>query len=196
MNLEIFLLEKKKQKKQKQKQKQKNKTKTEKTKIKKKIVYNNAINLYNTLLTIFFNQNNHIRYRGKEDIDKKFDPSNLLIADYRFNVLKKKGKEKSKSQPEETIAERVKLRRQEADDEYLSDMPPVEGDQEEVKEGKGLKFLTPNKLLTRLLIFLAQIKAGNNSCKLKSEIIRQMLYFLYQHNKITKNVYNNLLKSL
>ena len=49
---------------------------------------------------------------------------------------------------------------------YLSDMPPLEGD-EEVKEGKGLKMLTPNKLLTRLPILLAQIKAGNNSYKLK-----------------------------
>ena len=49
---------------------------------------------------------------------------------------------------------------------YLSDMPPLEGD-EEVKEGKGLKILTPNKLLTRLPILLAQIKAGNNSYRLK-----------------------------
>ena len=49
---------------------------------------------------------------------------------------------------------------------YLSDMPSLEGD-EEVKEGKGLKILTPNKLLTRLPILLAQIKAGNNSYKLK-----------------------------
>ena len=49
---------------------------------------------------------------------------------------------------------------------YLSDMPPLEGD-EEVKEGKGLKILTPNKLLTRLPILLDQIKAVNNSYKLK-----------------------------
>ena len=34
-------------------------------------------------------------------------------------------------------------------------------------EETGLKTLTPNKLLTRHLILLAQIKAGNNSCKLK-----------------------------
>ena len=34
---------------------------------------------------------------------------------------------------------------------------------------------TPNKLLTRLPILLAQIKAGKNSCKLKNET-RQMLY--------------------
>ena len=64
-------------------------------------------------------------------------------------------------------------------------MPSLEGDEEEVKEEKGLKILTPNKLLTRLPILLAQIKAGNNSYKLKNEI-RQILYLLYQHNKITK----------
>ena len=74
-------------------------------------------------------------------------------------------------------------------------MPPPKGDEEEVKEEKGLEILTPNKLLTRLPILLAQIKAGNNSNKLKNEL-RQILYLLYQHHKITKKVYNNLIKSL
>ena len=74
-------------------------------------------------------------------------------------------------------------------------MPPLEGDPEEVKEGKGLKILTPNKLLTRFSVLLAQVKAGNNSHKLKNER-RQVLYLLYQHNKITKKVYNNLIKSI
>ena len=74
-------------------------------------------------------------------------------------------------------------------------MPPLEGDKEEVKEGKWLRFLTPNKLLTRYPILLPQIKAGNNSYKLKNEI-RQILYLLYQDNKITKKFYNNLIKSL
>ena len=53
-------------------------------------------------------------------------------------------------------------------DEFI-DLPnilPLEGE-EEVKEGKGLKVLTPNKLWTRFSILLAQIKAGNNSYKLK-----------------------------
>ena len=50
----------------------------------------------------------------------------------------------------------------------LSDMPPIERD-EEVKEVRGLKFVSPNKLLTRLPILLAQIKAENNSNKLKSK---------------------------
>ena len=76
---------------------------------------------------------------------------------------------------------------------YHNHILPTESD-EEVKEGKGLKVLTPNKLLTRPIL-LEQIKAGNNSYKLKNEI-RKILYLLYQHNKITKRVYNNLIKSL
>ena len=34
------------------------------------------------------------------------------------------------------------------------------------KSGKGLKILTPNQMLSRLPITLAQLKAGNNSKKL------------------------------
>ena len=73
-------------------------------------------------------------------------------------------------------------------------MPGLEGD-EEVKEGKGSKNLTPKKLLTRLPILLAQIKAWKNSYKLKNEI-KEILYILYLNNKINKNVHNNLIKSL
>ena len=73
-------------------------------------------------------------------------------------------------------------------------MPPLEED-EKVTEGKGLKISTPNKLLTRLPILLGQIKTGNDSCKLNNEI-RQILYLLYQHNKITKNVFSNFIESL
>ena len=60
----------------------------------------------------------------------------------------------------------------------LSDMPRLAGD-EKVKEGKRLKSLTPNKLLTRLAMLLAQIKARNNSYQLKNES-RQILYLWYQ----------------
>ena len=80
-------------------------------------------------------------------------------------------------------------------DEAESDMPPLEVDEEEVKVGKGLKILTPNKSLTRLSILLAKIKTGNNSYKLKNEI-RQILCLLYQHNNVTKKFYNNLIKLL
>ena len=48
--------------------------------------------------------------------------------------------------------------------------------------GIGLKILTPNQMLSRLSITLAQLKAGNNSEKLKNEI-RQLLYSLYRSKK-------------
>ena len=60
---------------------------------------------------------------------------------------------------------------------------------------KRMKKLTRNKLFTRVPVLSAEIKAGNNSYKLKNEI-RTILYLLYQHNKITKEVYNNFMKSL
>ena len=60
------------------------------------------------------------------------------------------------------------------------------------QEGKGLKILTPNQMLSRLPIALAQLKAGNNSERLKNEI-RQLLYSLYRSENMTKQVYNNLL---
>ena len=76
----------------------------------------------------------------------------------------------------------------------LSEMLSLEGDEKEVKEEKRLKILTPNNLLTRFPILLAQIKAGNNSYKLEKEI-REILYLLYQHKEITNKVCNNLINS-
>ena len=63
------------------------------------------------------------------------------------------------------------------------------------QEGKGLKTLTPNEMLKRLRIALAQIKAGNNSESLLNEI-RQIAYSLYRSKEITKKVYNNIIKSI
>ena len=181
-----------------------------KTKVKKKTVSNNTKKLYNKLLSIYYDDYNDITDEEKEKMGEKYNPKNILLKGQRF--IESKKEEKSKSQPEESIAERVKLRRQKAydkdlfdtssfstDDDFdenndIPDIPPLEGDEEEVKKGKGLK-ITPNKLLIRLPILLAQIKAGNNSYNSKNEI-RRILYLLYQHNKISKKVYNNLIKSL
>ena len=55
-------------------------------------------------------------------------------------------------------------------------------------KGQGIKILTPNQMLSRLPINLAQLNAGNNSEKLKKEI-RQLLYFLYRSKKLTKQLY-------
>ena len=60
------------------------------------------------------------------------------------------------------------------------------------QSGTGLKILTPNQMLSRLPVTLSQLKAGNNSEKLKNEI-RQLLYSLYRTKNMTKQVYNNLI---
>ena len=60
------------------------------------------------------------------------------------------------------------------------------------QQGQGLKILTPNQMLSRLPISLAQLKAGNSSEKLKNEI-RQLLYSLYRSKKLTKNIYKSLI---
>ena len=90
-------------------------------------------------------------------------------------MLPLEGDEEIKLEPKETIAERVKVNPK----KY---------------EGTGLKTFTLNKLLIRLLILLAEIKAENNLYKLKNEI-RQILYLLSQDNEITKKVCNKF-KSL
>ena len=59
------------------------------------------------------------------------------------------------------------------------------------KSVKGLKILTSNQMLSRLPITLAQLKAGNNSEKLKNEI-RQLLYS-YRSKEPTKQLYKSLI---
>ena len=111
---------------------------TVKTQMKKEIVHKNSINLYNKLLNIYFNECNSIK-NGKNKILLKnmILVIYLMFNGYRFDS-KKEDKEKSNSQPKETIMK------------GLNYMPPREDDKREVKEGKGFKILTPNKLLTRL----------------------------------------------
>ena len=59
------------------------------------------------------------------------------------------------------------------------------------QQGHGLEILTPDQMLSRLPITLAQLKAGNNSEKLKNEI-RQLLYSLYRSKKLTKQLCKTL----
>ena len=47
-------------------------------------------------------------------------------------------------------------------------------------------------MLNRLPIALAQLQAGNNSNKLKNEII-QLLYSLYRSKHMTKHIYKSLI---
>ena len=63
------------------------------------------------------------------------------------------------------------------------------------RKGKGIKILTPEQMLQRLPIALAQVKTGNTSENLLNEI-RQIIYSLYRAKEITKKVYNNIMNSI
>ena len=84
------------------------------------------------------------------------------------------------------------MRRQKADDKKdetgdeqsdTTDMSKLESEESAKYKTKtkeqGIKILTPQQMLSRLTISLAQLKVGNNSGKLKNEI-RQLLYSLYR----------------
>ena len=126
----------------------------------------------------------------------------------------------SEEKYEESIAERVKTRRDTQrtfapssppkkdysaeTDEYLKYMEEQEKDRKNFSDeydsngwssGSDLKILTNKQMLNRLPILLAQIQAENNSKKLKNEI-RQILYSLYRSKVLTKTVYNDLIKSI
>ena len=63
------------------------------------------------------------------------------------------------------------------------------------QSAKGLKILTPQKMLSSLPISLAQLKAGNNSQKLKNEV-RQLLYSLCRSKKLSKTIYEHLINAI
>ena len=154
----------------------------------RKVVFNTALELYNQLLNIYKTQNDQLTKAQKKRIKVQNVPIGLYLENLSTDLYLDeddlppmpalKGDENVELEPEETTAQRIKL-----------------NSRKRKATRTGLKVLTPNKLLTRLPILLAQIKAGNNSYKLKSEI-RQILYLLSQHNKIPKKICNNLIKSL
>ena len=101
--------------------------------------------------------------------------------------------EKTSESPYETIKdinERLDVMK-----EMMGDEKQKTSESESEKKGKGLKIMTPNQLLTRLPILLAQKKAGNNSQKLNNEI-RQIIYSLYSSKNLSKAIYNYLMNSI
>ena len=57
---------------------------------------------------------------------------------------------------------------------------------------KRLKILTPDQMLSRLPITLAQLNAANSSEKFKNEI-RQLSYSLYRSKELTKQIYKSFI---
>ena len=90
-----------------------------------------------------------------------------------------------------------KMSKEEIEDEKPDKIPKIVeeiiifNNENKKQQGLGLKILTPDQVLNRIPITLAQLKAGYNSEKLKNEI-RQLLYSLYRSKKLTKQLYKSL----
>ena len=85
------------------------------------------------------------------------------------------------------IEEMSEERKIEKPDKILKTVREILQFNKEKQEGQGIKIPTPNQMLSKLPISLAQLEAGNNSNKLKNEI-RQLLYSLYHSKNMTKQV--------
>ena len=128
-------------------------------------------------------------------------PSDMLKNLYQINDKEKKNKlvnvinsglKDLKEEIKEMSEEEIKI---EKPDKIIKIVEEILRFNKQKQEGKGIKILTPNQMLSRLPISLAQLEAGNNSEKIKNEI-RQLLYSLYRSKNITKQVYNNLMKPI
>ena len=123
-----------------------------------------------------------LRKKLFETKDKKKNSGLVEEIKNRWSNLKdetkKMSKEKTKNEKPHQILETLK--------EILDFNKEIQKQQ-----GSALNILTPNQMLCRLPISLAQLKAGNNSEKLKNEI-RQILYSLYRSKKLTKQLNKSL----
>ena len=113
-------------------------------------------------------------YNGRNKIIKLFESKDITAFMYAYDA-KSDGVEESEQKFDKSIGERVKLRRQKADDKTdemsngqldTTDMPDLEteefAEQRRKHKGQGLKILTPKQMLSKLPICLAQLRAGNN----------------------------------
>ena len=100
----------------------------------------------------------------------------------------------------EVFEEKSDREKQESDEQpdttNMSELESEESAEQNKKQrGAGLKTLTPDQMLSRLPITLAQLKVEYNSEKLINET-RQLLYSLYRSKKLTNTIYNNLINAI
>ena len=135
-------------------------------------------------------------------IIKLFVSKDISPSMYAYDA-KSDGVKESEQKFDKSIGERVKLRRQKADDKTdetgdeeidTTDMHDLETE-ESAEQRRKHKGHGTQQMLSRLPISLAQLKAGNNSKKLTNEI-RQLLYFLYTSKKLSKTIYKNLMNTI
>ena len=93
-------------------------------------MYDAASDLYNELLWIYFDEYYDLLDATRSKMDSKYNPINVTLDEYDYKEWYKEGSDDS------TVKD---------DEEESYDLPQLKSD-EEVKERKGLKILTSNKL--------------------------------------------------
>ena len=132
----------------------------------------------------------HFNFQSQSDMLKNLDQINDKEKNNKLVNVINSGLKDLKEEIKKMSEEERKI---EKPDEIVKIVREILKFNKQNQEGKGIKILTPNQMLSRLPITLAQLKAGNNSEKLKNEI-RQLLYSLYRSKNMIKQVYNNLIK--
>ena len=160
--------------------------------------------IYAPLIRRYFRENSLIKIMKKlkkyEENSEKLKMYNNLMV--HLNIGLERIENGIKSMSEDKVEEKQHL-------DYLKnlvtaivdagqkyDMPDLETEEEAEKRQRGqeLKILTLRHMITRLPILLAQLKAENNSRKLKNEI-RQIVYSLYRSKNLSKTIYNHLIST-
>ena len=158
----------------------------ERTKLRRQrlnITEKNKKNINNKLFKEYFNYSNpDTMIKRLKDVGDEKNKNMVESINKKLNKMKKIIKNVPKD----------KVSRVEENEKIIDIVERILELNSEKQLGLGLKILTPNQMLSRLPITLAQLKAGNNSEKLKNEI-RQLLYSLYRSKKLTKQLYKSLI---
>ena len=131
----------------------------------------------------------HFNFAGPTDVAKKLfkakdkKENNELVEPIKVKWIDLKDEIKKMSKDEKQIEQPDKIL--EIVEEII-----IFNRENRKQQDSGLKILTPNQMLSRLSITLAQLKAGINSENLKN-LVRKLLYSLYR-SKRTKQLYKSL----
>ena len=131
----------------------------------------------------------HIKFKRPSDMLKSVYKTNDKKNNSKLVNIIKSGLSDLKNKTEDMSEEEKEI---EKPGEKIDIVKEILKFNKQNQQGQGLKMLTSDQMLSRLPISLAQLKAGNNSKKLKNEI-RQLLYFLYRSKRLTKQLYKSLI---
>ena len=131
---------------------------------------------------------NCFKYSSPSNMCNQLSETNGAVNEVRVDLIKKtltKMKNIVKNRPEDDLL------KTEENEKIIDVVESILEINDKIQSGQGLKYLTPNQMLSKLPTSLEQLKAGNNSGKLKNEITK-LLHSLYRSKNFTKQLYKSL----